>query len=203
MIRSELDVIDHVLRGALNTALLNLQLLATTLGSEPPAGPLIERVRAELRRLAEQLLPAALAIVALEIKRTERVDLRQLVESTLAQHALDQLVLAPGPSPSVRGDPDLLAVALAHLARNAVAATPENGPAPRIHIDVEPSQAALRVSNACRGAIPPISGGTIAERRGHLGGLVVVTRVARLHGGTFGYEAVDGELVARLAIPIG
>ena len=104
MIRSELDAIDHVLRGALNTALLNLQLLSTTLGSDAQAGPLIERVRVELRRLAERLLPAALDIVALEIKRTERVDLRQLVESTLAQHALDQLVLAPGPSPSVSGD---------------------------------------------------------------------------------------------------
>jgi len=203
VIRSELDAIDHVLRGALNTALLNLQLLSTTVASDAQAGPLIARVRAELRRLAEGLLPAALDIVALEIKRTERVDLRQLVESTLAQQALDQLVLAPGPSPSVSGDPDLLALALAHLARNSVAATPEDGPAPRIHIDVRPGLAALCVSNACRDGIPPISGGSIAGRRGHLGGLVVVTRVARLHGGTFGYEAVEGELVARLAIPIG
>jgi signal transduction histidine kinase len=203
VIRSELDVIDHVLRGALNTTLLNLQLLSTTVGSESPAAPVLDRARTEIRRLAELLLPAALEVVALEITRPERVDVRQLVGSTLAQEGLDQVLLAPGPSPRVSADPALLTLAVAHLARNAVAATPVGGPAPRIDIDIEPSQAALRVTNSCRGAVPAVAAGSIAGRRGHLGGLVVLTRIARLHGGALTYEASGQELVARLSLPIG
>jgi signal transduction histidine kinase len=201
VIRSELDTIDHVLRGVLNTALLNLQLLATTVDSEGPGGPLVERTRAEIRRLAELLWPAALDILALEIKRIEQVDLRRLTTAALAERDVNQVVLAPGPSPSVEADPDLLRLALAHLARNAVAATPEQGPAPRIDIDVEPNQAAMRVTNACREGVPPVTAGSIPGRRGHLGGLMVVTRIARLHGGRLTYEATEGELVARLTIP--
>lgn len=202
MIRSELDAIDHVLRGALNTAQLNLQLLSTTLGPEAPGGPLVERARAEIRRLAELLLPAALDIVGLEIKRIERVDLRRFVVSTLTRYAFDGLVLAPGPSPSVSGDPDLLTLAFTHLVRNAVAATPEGGPASRIDIDVESSAATLRIKNACREGLPTITAGNLAGRRGHIGGLLVAARVARLHGGTLAYEAINGELVARLTLPL-
>jgi signal transduction histidine kinase len=201
--RSELDAIDHALRGGLNTTLLNLQLLANAIGPEAAGGVLIERARGEINRLAELLLPAALSVLALEIKRTERVDLRQLVTSTLPQHGFDRVVLSPGPSPTVSGDPDLLALALVHLTRNAVAATPEEGPPPRIDLGVGPGQALLRVTNACREAIPAVINGNIAGRRGHLGGLVIVTRVARLHGGALMYEVVDDQLVARLTIPSG
>jgi hypothetical protein len=201
--RSELDAIDHALRGGLNTTLLNLQLLATTVGPEAPGGLLIERARTEIHRLAERLLPAAMGVLTLEIKRTERIDLRLLATSALPQHGLDRVVLSPGPSPTVSGDPDLLALALVHLARNAVAATPEEGPPPRIDLDVGPSQTLLRMTNACRDTVPAVINGNIAGRRGHLGGLVIVTRVARLHGGALMYEVVDDQLVARLTIPSG
>jgi signal transduction histidine kinase len=203
VIRSELEAIDHVLRGALNTAQLNLQLLSTMLGGEASGGPFVERARAEIRRLAELLLPAALDIVGLEIKRIEPVDLRERLASTLTGHAFDGLVvLASGPSPRVSGDPDLLTLAFTHLVRNAVAATPEGGPSPRIELDADSSAAVLRVRNACREGVPSITAGSIAGRRGHLGGLLVVARIARLHGGTLEYEAMNGELVARLAIPL-
>lgn len=201
--RSELDAIDHAVRGGLNTTLLNLQLLATSVGPDAAAGPLVDRARAEIRRLAELLWPAALGIVALEVERTERVDLRQLVTSTLPQHGLDQVVLSSGASPTVSGDPDLLALALVHLARNAVVASPKDGPHPRIDLDVTASQAMIRVTNACREAIPPVVNGSIVGRRGHLGGLVIVTRVARLHGGALLYEVADDQLVARLSLPNG
>jgi signal transduction histidine kinase len=201
--RSELDLIDHVVRGALNTALLNLQLVSTTREPDERTRPLIDRARAEIRRVAEELLPAALDIVALEVTHARPVPLRPLVERTLAQSpGLDHIVLTPGASPVVIGDPDVLAVAIAHLARNAVAATPPGEAAPRIELSaVGEGKAALLVKNVRLGDTPAIAAGTIPGRRGHLGGLLAVNRVARLHRGSLTYEAAAGLLVARLTIP--
>jgi hypothetical protein len=63
-------------------------------------------------------------------------------------------------------------------------------------------EALLLVKNACGGATPPIATGSIPARRGHVGGLVAVSRVARLHQGTLTYEAAEGALMARLALPV-
>lgn len=200
--RSELDTIDHVLRGALNTILLNLQLLSTSLERDEQARPLIDRASTELKRIATALLPSALHIVGLEIKERRRVDLGQLVEQARADHGLERAVSAPGPGPSVVGDPELLATALAHLVSNAVAATPPEAPAPQISIDASAEGAvALVVRNACAGAAPPLTADGIPAARGHLGGLATVMRIARLHGGALTYERRDRELIARLSIP--
>jgi hypothetical protein len=59
---------------------------------------------------------------------------------------------------------------------------------------------ALVVRHASAGELPFTADG-IPAARGHLGGLIAVARVARLHGGTLAYERGPGELVARLAIP--
>jgi signal transduction histidine kinase len=201
--RSELDLIDHVVRGALNTALLNLQLLSSTCEPDERSGPLLERARAEIRRVAEQLLPSALDIVALEVTHPRPVALRPLVERTLAHTPeLDRVVLTPGVSPVLTGDPDVLAVAIAHLARNAVAASPPGEVAPHIDlVETADATVALLVRNLRGPEAPPVTAGTIPGRRGHLGGVVAVNRIARLHGGTLSYEAVDGWLVARLTVP--
>lgn len=126
----ELDTIDHVLRGALNTIRLNLELLAPTVEQDPQARSLLDRVSAELGRLASELLPAILRITSVEIGALQPVDLRKIVEQARAAHGLE------GASPVSRGalvtgDPELLATAVSHLVRNAVAATPSGAPPPR------------------------------------------------------------------------
>lgn len=204
MIRSELDLIDHVVRGALNTALLNLQLLASTAEPDQRAGPLLERARAEIRRVAEELLPAALDIVALEVAHPQPVPLRPLIERTLAQPELEAVALTAGASPVVAGDPGILAVAVAHLARNALAATPAGEAAPEIElVEADHGEVALLVRNVRAPDAAPVTAGMLPGRRGHLGGLVAVSRVARLHGGALRYEADGGWLVARLSLPAG
>jgi hypothetical protein len=202
MMHSELDTIDHVLRGALNTALLNLQLLAVSSGRDEHADPLIERARAEIRRVAEVVLPAALRIVSLEVKEARRLDLRPLVEQTLAQHALEGVALAPGPWPPVVADAELLSTAIAHLVRNAVEATPAEGRVPQIAVDADAEGAvAIVVRNTWAGTVPPLTTDGLPAVRGHLGGVAAAVRIARLHGGALRYERQDRELVARLSIP--
>lgn len=199
--RSELDAIDHVVRGALNAAILNLQLLSTSVGRDEAARPLIDRASAELRRVAEVLLPAGLRIVGLEIGELRRVDLGQVVEQTLARPGLDRTVAASGSWPTVVGDPALLAMAIEHLVSNAVAATPPAGPMPHISASASPDgTVALVVRNTCAGGVPPLAADGSPAARGHLGGLATVVRIARLHRGTLTFERQDGELVARLSI---
>ena len=201
--RSELDAIDHAVRGALNAALLNIQLLSTSLGGDERARPLIERASAELRRVAEELLPAGLRIVSLEIGEMRPLDLGQLVAQTVARHALDRTVVAAGPWPTVVGDAELLATAIAHLVRNAVAATPAAGPPPHIAGATSPDGAAsLIVRNACGDGVPALAADGSPAARGHLGGLATVVRIARLHRGTLTYERQEGALLARLSLPV-
>jgi hypothetical protein len=199
--RSELDTIDHVLRGSLNTILLNLQLLGTSLERDEQARSLVDRASAELRRLATELLPAALRIVSLEIDERGTVDLGQLVEQARAEHGLEETRATRG-GPAVVGDAGLLAAALGQLVGNAVAATPAGAPPPQVALDTGPEDAAsLVVRNTCVGQAPPLTADGIPAARGHLGGLVAAMRIARLHAGTLTYERRDSELTARLSIP--
>jgi light-regulated signal transduction histidine kinase (bacteriophytochrome) len=200
--RSELETIDHVLRGALNTAMLNLQLVSTSVGRDEQTAPLLDRARAEIRRVAEVLLPAGFSVLGLEASDVRPLDVRQLVEETLAQHALGPVVVAAGPWPAVVADAALLATAIAHLARNAVAATPAEGPVPQVAVDTSvEGEVALVVRNTCAGTVPPLGEDGTPVARGHIGGVTAVVRIARLHGGALRFERQDRELVARLSIP--
>lgn len=196
--RSELDTIDHVLRGALNTVLLNLQLVATAPERDDQTRALLDRASSGLRRLASELLPAVFGVLRLEVGAREPVDLGLLVDAARAKHGLAGAVR---PGPSVVGDPDLLAVAVEHLIANAVAATPPGAPEPHIGCDVAGGSVALVVRNACAGEPPPLTADGIPATRGHLGGLVAVMRIARLHGGSLSYERRVGEICARFSIP--
>jgi signal transduction histidine kinase len=199
--RSELDTIDHVVRGSLNTALLNLQLLGPSLGDER-AAPFLDRARAELRRVAEELLPDGLRIVGLEIKERVSLDLRRLVQQALGETGLKPVELGPGPWPSVVGDHALLATAVTHLVRNAVAATPAEGPITRVTAEKRAGDlVTLAVHNRCRDGGPTLTADGTPAIRGHLGGLVAVVRIARLHGGTLRFERAEGDLVALLTLP--
>lgn len=199
---TELDTIDHVLRGSLNAALLNAQLLSASLARGEGLGPLIDRIQAEIRRLAEDLLPAAMHIMSLEAKDVRRVDVRQVVARALEAAPLHAAVVAPGARVEVMGDGDLLEVAVAHLVRNAVAATPEGAASPTLSVDLQPGGLAeIRVTNRCTGPGPSLAAGRVPERRGHVGGLAAALRIARLHGGSLTYEVADSMVTARLSLP--
>ena len=202
MTPSELDAIDHALRGALNTIRLNLQLLAPAVERDAQARPMLERVSAELTRLASELLPAVIRIVSVEVGGFGPVDLGKIAAEVLTAHGLEGESSAASRGPVVRGDPELLATAIGHLVRNAVAATPPDATRPEVTIDASAAgSVAIAVRNACSGPASPLNADGVPAARGRLGGVLVAKRVARLHGGTLTYEYRDGALVARLSIP--
>lgn len=61
---------------------------------------------------------------------------------------------------------------------------------------------AIAVRNACPGSGSPLTADGVPGTRGHLGGIVVAMRIARLHGGVLTYEQREGSLIARLSIPV-
>jgi signal transduction histidine kinase len=128
--RSEIDTIDHVLRGALNVVLLNLELLAPALAPDEKNRAVLERAASGLKRLATELLPTALGIMRLEVSERRPVDLAALAARACAEHGLKG---PPHPGPPVSGDADLLALAVGHLIGGAVAATPPGAPPFRSH----------------------------------------------------------------------
>ncbi len=198
----ELESIDHVIRGSLNTALLNLQLVAPALGNDRDALALLEKARGELRRLAEVLIPAALDIVALEVRQLQRVPLRLLVQRALTRARLTGVTLHDGSWPSVIADPELLEIAVAHLARNAVAATAAGATSPEISTEARGDTVDVLVRDCGAGVAVPQGRGGHPVRAGHLGGLVAVSRIARLHGGTVSVEPrPGGGSIARLSLP--
>jgi hypothetical protein len=195
--RSELDTIDHVLRGALNAILLNLELLAPAVEPDEKGRALLDRASSGLRRLATELLPAAFGIMQLEVRERRPVDLAALAARACAEHGLKGPEHGERP---VSGDAELLALAVGHVIDDAVAATPAGSPPPRVAVEGGEGVVVLVVRSAFAGAASFTPDGMPAAR-GQLGGLVAVTRVARLHGGMLTYERRPGELIARLSIP--
>ncbi|MGH7392462.1 MAG: sensor histidine kinase [Candidatus Rokuibacteriota bacterium] len=189
----DLDRLLHDLRGPLNAMQMHVELLKRLAPGEPTALSSLETISQEVSRLAT-MLPAAFQVVALELSERAPHDLRALVEAALAEHGLREIAVAPGPWPRVSGDGCLLRLAVAHLARNALAAA--GGRAPEIDardagdtavLVVRDWGAGLRTTNpralirlGCRpGDRPRV-------------GLVTVERVARLHGGRIEFATPPG-----------
>jgi two-component system osmolarity sensor histidine kinase EnvZ len=206
----DLDRLLHDLRGPLNALTMHLEAVRRA-GADDPAGlASLEATRQEVARLA-QLLPAAFAVVALERGGVSRLNLGALVRTALEHHGVAAVAVADGPWPDVEGDPELLGLAVAHLTRNALAATVAVGagrPPPRVSWrPAEPGRVALvvrdwgsglRTTNSralIRLAISPATGGPTV-------GLLTVERVARLHGGALEFSAPpDGGVEAVLTLP--
>jgi signal transduction histidine kinase len=196
---SEFDLIDHTLRGPLNTALVNLELLSS---SQPEPTREIERVREEIRRLANTLMPAMFDILSLEIAAVTRGNLRSMVTRALEAHGLAGVDVAPAPWPDATVDGRLLGLAVVHLARNALAATPAGTRRPEIAaaagregwVDVLVRDWGVGVGQGHASRPYP-------SRRGHLGGVIAAVRIARLHGGTVSFESMDPGAVVRLSLP--
>lgn len=152
------------------------------------------------------MLPAAFAVTALEAGLRRPVPLRPLVASVLANHGWREVVVAPDPWPSALGDNTLLALAVEHLVRNALEATKPGASPPRVAAVADGARVTLTVRDWGSGL------GTTDPRLlirlmqstkpGHVGlGLLVVERVARLHGGTMTLSSPGEGIEVALTLP--
>jgi signal transduction histidine kinase len=203
--RTEHDLVDHALRGPLNVAILNLELLTTAVKGDAVGEQAVRKIREEILRLSHTLLPAAFAVLSLEIGDLKPVGLRAVVERALAEHGLCGVDLAGGEWPQIRADERLLMLAIAHLARNALAATAREGRGPEISTVVRPDGGVdliVRDWGATLGHDLPVTQSYLS-RRGHIGGIATVVRVARLHRAGLSFEMLpEGGVIARLSFPV-
>ncbi len=199
--REDLDRILHDLRGPLNAMVMHVEVLKRVLAADADALASVATIQQELARLA-RLLPAAFDVLGLERGEVARVNLRSLVDRALVEHRLAAVQVQDGAWPDVEGDADLLMLAIAHLVRNALAATHSAGRTdhpPRVAVDTaEPGRATLVVRDW--GAGFKNSNPKLQIRLNGVG-LLTVERVARLHGGqlSFGSPGVGAEV--RLTLP--
>jgi two-component system osmolarity sensor histidine kinase EnvZ len=198
--REDLDRILHDLRGPLNSVVMHLEVLKRTLAGDPDALGSLSTIQHEVSRLAT-MLPAAFEVIGLERGALERVNLRALVERALDEPALSGVEVQAGPWPDVTVDPALLVLAIAHLARNAVTATCEAGRTdrpPQIGVDTVPAEVTVVVRDWGKG-FRSTNPKVLVRLAGV--GLLVVERVARLHGGRVRFASPGEGAEVRLTLP--
>lgn len=217
-VRNVSDVVAHHLRTPLTRIQVRLRTIDWDNAPRNEIRANVDRLSADLDDLAtvsEKLLqiaelesgtrrknfePARLDIIAADV-----VDLYEaLAEEQHAQLSFH----SAGPAP-LRGDPDLLAGALATLVDNALKYA---GYGARIHIDItqSPHHTTLTVIDNGPG-IPPEKIGRIGERfyRAHQHvpgyglGLTMVIAIARLHDGSMTLHNAESGLCVQLQFPRG
>jgi signal transduction histidine kinase len=200
---SEIARMSHVLRGSLQTTLLNVQSLAVTLDGDAETQASIRLIREELLR-AGQMLLAAFEVCSLELGDITRTNLKTLVTRALHEGDVEGVVVSPGPWPDVVGDVRLLGLAIAELARNARAATPLGQRPPEIHAaSTRGGRIVALVRDWGRGfGSEPPGRAFGSSRPGHTAtGLLAVERIARLHRGSLSFETSSRGTTVSLALP--
>jgi signal transduction histidine kinase len=199
--REDLDRILHDLRGPLNSIAMHVEVLKRALAADPDALASVATIQHELSRLA-RMLPSAFEVLALERGDVQRVGLRTLVDRALREHGLSGVDVQDGSWPDVDVDPELLVLAIAHLVRNAVAATRAAGRAeapPRVAVDTTvPGSVTLVVRDwgtGFRSTNPKV----LVRLAGV--GLLAVERVARLHSGRLSFVSPGAGAEVRLTLP--
>jgi two-component system sensor kinase FixL len=204
----ELARLLHDLRGPLNSAVMNLEVLKRTVADDPAAADGLRVVLAQLARLSE-MLAAAVGIAALEPGPRLVHDLRRLVERARDARGHPAVRLSGDAWPRVRGDAALLEQAIGELLANAVEATPAGAPPPEV---TGAQDDAGRVRLAVRDWGPGLKTTNPklliklmqSKKAGHAGlGLVVVERVVRLHGGSLEFETLGDGARVTLHLPAG
>jgi signal transduction histidine kinase len=202
---AELARLLHDLRGPLNSAVMHLEVLKRTVADDPGSAESLRTVLQQLVRLSD-MLPAAFAVAALEAAPFEAVALRAVAERVRSEPGLEAVRLAGDEWPVVQGDPALLTLAVVHLARNAVEATTDGAPAPEISAAAQGDGVAVIIRDW--GAGLPTANPKLLVRLLHSKkarnrgvGLVTVERVARLHGGALGFEALPDGARVTLRLP--
>jgi two-component system, NtrC family, sensor histidine kinase HydH len=195
----------HDLRGPLNSLTMHLQVLKRTVAEDAIAADSLRTVQEQIARLAD-MLPAAFAVAGLEAGTPRAVDLGAVMEAARDQ-AGGPVTLANTAWPSVRGDEALLTLALGHLLRNAVEATPAGRPWPMVSAKVAGAETLVEVQDWGTGlkvTEPKLLIRLMhSTKAGHRGvGLVTAERVAHLHGGTLRFESPpDGGALVTLTLP--
>lgn len=195
----------HDVRGPLNSLTMHLQVLKRTAADDAIAEDSLRTVQAQLARLAE-MLPVAFNLCSLELGTVGPVELGGVMEAARDQ-AGGPVTLANPTWPSVRGDAPLLTLALGHLLRNAVEATPPGRPWPMASAKKAGAETIVEVRDWGTGlkvTDPKLLIKLMhSSKPGHQGvGLVTVERVTRLHGGTLSFESpAEGGAVVTLALP--
>lgn len=195
----------HDLRGPLNAVQMHVEVLKRLALADPAALASLEAIAQEVARLA-RMLPAAFEVVALEPGECLDHDLRVLVEAALDEQDLHGIVVTEGSWPRVHGDARLLRLAVAHLARNALAVGGSRPP--EMHARDDGRAATLMVRDwgpGLRTTNPRalIRLGLPHGERPRVG-LVIVERVARLHGGRLEFASpLEGGAEVRLILPCG
>ena len=208
----DLDHLLHDLRGPLNSAVMHLEVLKRAGVTDPLAKQSLETLGQELARLAG-MLPAAFAVAALGRNETTVVALRSIVEQELRRPEAAGVSVIEGDWPHVRGDAELLSIAVFHLVRNALEATESEATEsagsgrqkPTVSVEMGDRQVMLVVRDWGPGMRNPRRAIRLAasQKPGRTGiGLVTVERIARLHGGTLTLAApASGGVEARLTLP--
>jgi signal transduction histidine kinase len=180
---------------------MHLEVLKRALADDADALASVTTIQQELSRLA-RMLPAAFDVIALERGDVQRVNLRRLVERAIEEHRLSAVEVQDGPWPDVTGDADLLVLAVAHLLRNAVAATRAAGRAdapPRVGVETDAGSVTLVVRDwgtGLRSTNPKV----LIRLAGV--GLLTVERIARLHRGRLTFAAPGDGAEVRLTLPV-
>lgn len=200
--------VSHELRTPIQLILAPLEDLAE--GKEPPIGAAraYEVMRRNGRRLNEliaQLLDLARlesGKATLSIRAFDIVELiSALIESFSGVAARSGVLLelesAPGPI-TLAGDRSWIESAVSNVLANAVRVTPRGG---RVQLSISSEQKNIIIAvrdegpGIPRGSAKALFGRFVqgSEGRGSAGlGLAIVDEAVRLHGGTVGFEAVEG-----------
>jgi signal transduction histidine kinase len=205
----DLERLLHDLRGPLNALSMHAEVLKRAVLADDAAGASVRTIQQETERLAG-MLAAALGIVSLERTESRRVSLRSVVEAAQDETGAKELVIVDGAWPHVVGDERLLVIAVGHLVRNAVEATEAKGSGtPPPEVSVEPDRGGA-VRLAVRDYGPGLRSTSpkvlirlrTTAKAGHQGiGLMVVERVARLHGGGLTFDAAAPGARVTLRLP--
>jgi two-component system, NtrC family, sensor histidine kinase HydH len=194
----------HDLRGPLNSLTMHLEVLKRSVGDDDPMAE--DSVRIVLEQLARlsTMLPAAFGVAALEVERRQPVDLGA-VATAVQKDARGPVNLLEGRWPVVMGDEALLRLALGHLVENAVEATARGHRPPSVSASTEGDEVQIVVRDWGPGL--PTSDPRLlirllhSTKPGHAGlGLVIVERVARLHGGTLRFACPGDGTIAMLTL---
>ncbi|HYE93499.1 MAG TPA: HAMP domain-containing sensor histidine kinase [Terriglobales bacterium] len=201
----DLERLLHDLRGPLNAAVMHVEVLKRLI-DDPTARTSLQSIQGELERLTA-MLPVAFGVSAIELGPVRPVLLRAVVQSAVDESRRKPVHVEPGTWPEVEGDERLLVRAMRQLLDNAFDATPdgrdvrvrvEAGAGDTVTLAVEDGGAGFKTRNP--NAVIKLMAST---KPGHLGvGLLVVQRIARLHGGGITFETRPEGGVARLTLRV-
>jgi len=195
----------HDLRGPLNSLTMHLEVLKRTVQGDAHGEDSLRTALQQVGRLSE-MVPAALAVTALELGPLRSLDLRAVAARVCGDEAAGAVTIADGAWPPVVADEALLALALGHLLRNALEATAAGARAPVVSGARVGDEVLVQVRDwgpGLRTTDPRLVFKLLhSTKPGHRGlGLVTVQRIARLHGGELRFELPGEGTVVMLVLP--